>query len=632
MNRNSLVILLCVFIGASSCVKQTVAIKSPDAQIKLFLSTDRSSRLQYSISFRDSVVIQESDLGFELAGGIHLGQNVQITSVERLHNDEDWTPVYGERSTYRDHYNQVQVSVSAKDTKKEEFTFTIRAYNEGIAFRYGFPGEKETRIMKEETQFTFPSGSVFWTSFRAQHKIIKQSFHDIKGEIERPVLVELNENTYLAVGEAALVDFARMKFIPDPEGKHSLLSALSSEVVVRDKSVLPWRYVMLAESPAILLENNFFILNLNEPNQIEDPSWIKPGQVIREVTLSTQGGMACIDFAKANKLQYIEYDAGWYGDQYDEVTDASTISVTPQHLSGALDLQKVINYGREKGIGVILYVNQKALQNQLDDLLPLYKSWGIAGLKFGFVEVGSQQWTSWLHEAVRKAADYQMMVDIHDEYRPSGYSRTYPNLLTQEGIRGDEASPSNDMVINTIFTRMIAGAGDQTNCYFAERVGEKMGSHASQMAKAICIYSPWQFLYWYDRPQGSPGANGGFDGSEKFIPEIPDLDFFAKLPTVWDDTRVLDGYPGDHVLIARKSGDNWFVGAVNGPDNRQFTIKCDFLDEDKFYEAVVYSDDKLLRTKTNISISNSIVDCNSVISKNVLGENGMAVIISPIDP
>ena len=127
----------------------------------------------------------------------------------------------------------------------------------------------------------------------------------------------------------------------------------------------------------------------------------------------------------------------------------------------------------------------------------------------------------WLHEAVRKTSKYKLLVDIHDEYRPTGYSRTYPNLMTQEGIRGDEESTDNHNVLITIFTRMIAGAGDQTNCYFAPRVDEKMGSHASQMAKAICIYSPWQFIYWYDRPENSPRDKGGVGSGPSVISEIP---------------------------------------------------------------------------------------------------------------
>jgi alpha-glucosidase len=389
---------------------------------------------------------------------------------------------------------------------------------------------------------------------------------------------------------------------------------------------------MLGDSPADILENNDFILNLNEPSQIEDPSWIHPGKVIREVSLTTEGGIACVDFAVKYNLQYVEFDAGWYGDEYDDASDATTVTVDPRRSPGPLDLQEVIKYAHERDIKIILYVNRRALEKQLDALLPLLKSWGVDGLKYGFVQVGSQQWTSWLHQAVRKAASHELMVDIHDEYRPTGYSRTYPNLMTQEGIRGDEESPTNEMVLNTLFTRMIAGAGDHTNCYFAERVTETMGSHASQMAKTICIYSPWQFLFWYDRPMDSPGKKGGAGGTAGRILEIPDLEFYRQLPTVWDDSRVLDGYPGSHAIIARKSGEGWFVGALNGPEDREFSFTLDFLEEGVEYTAEIYSDDAGLGTRTNVLIEQEEVDRETLISRSILKGNGFAMIIRPWTP
>jgi alpha-glucosidase len=269
------------------------------------------------------------------------------------------------------------------------------------------------------------------------------------------------------------------------------------------------------------------------------------------------------------------------------------------------------------------------LEKQIDEVLPLLHSWGVAGVKYGFVQVGSQEWTRWLHDAVRKAADNQLMIDIHDEYRPTGYSRTYPNLMTQEGIRGDEESPDNAMVLNTLFTRMIAGAGDHTNCFLAERVDAKMGSHASQLAKAVCIYSPWQFLFWYDRPEGSPVKKGGAGGAESVLTELPELEFYDALPTVWDDTKVLTGYPGSHAVIARKSDANWFLGALNGNDKHHFEFKLDFLDPDKTYLAKIYSDDASMKTRTNVRVEEMEVNSVTRFTKDVKKMNGFAMVISP---
>ncbi|MBI9065609.1 MAG: glycoside hydrolase family 97 catalytic domain-containing protein, partial [Marinilabiliaceae bacterium] len=392
----------------------------------------------------------------------------------------------------------------------------------------------------------------------------------------------------------------------------------------------PWRYVMVAGSPGELLENNYFIQNLNEPNKLEDVSWIKPGKVIREVTLTTQGGRACIDFAARHNIQYVEFDAGWYGNEYDDKSDASTITVDPRRSPGPLDLHHVIEYGNQKGIGIILYVNRRALEKQIDELLPLYKSWGIKGLKYGFVNVGPQEWTSWLHDAVRKAADHQLMVDIHDEYRPTGYSRTFPNLMTQEGIRGDEETPSVKHSIITLFTRMIAGAGDNTNCYFADRVSQSMGGKAGQMAKAIMLYSPWQFVYWYDRPSDSPHKKGGAGANETIINERSDLLFYDALPTNWDETKVLEGEMGEYATIARKSGNDWFIGSLAADQSRKVDIPLSFLDKGANYEALVYYQNGEDLKNDEVRTEKIMVNRKSVVSKQLMKDSGLAMIIRKI--
>ena len=371
-----------------------------------------------------------------------------------------------------------------------------------------------------------------------------------------------------------------------------------------------------------------FILNLNEPNKIEDTSWLKPGKVIREVTLTTTGGIACVDFAAKHNLQYVEFDAGWYGNEYDNSSDASTVTVDSKRSPGPLDLQKVVDYGKKKGVGVILYVNRRALEKQLDELLPLYKSWGIAGLKYGFVNVGPQKWTTWLHDAVRKAADYNLMVDIHDEYRPTGYSRTYPNLMTQEGIRGDEESPTTEHSLITAFTRMIAGAGDNTNCYFAPRVSKEMGGKAAQMAKSIILYSPWQFVYWYDRPQGSPYKKGGAGAAQGIIRESDDLKFYDVVPTTWDETKVIEGMIAEYATIARRNGKQWFIGSLSATKKRTVKFPLDFLEDESQYKAVLYyQNDKNLK---NNSVSMKYLEVNktSMLSQELLPNSGFAMILT----
>jgi alpha-glucosidase len=337
--------------------------------------------------------------------------------------------------------------------------------------------------------------------------------------------------------------------------------------------------------------------------------------------------LACVDFVAKHGINYVEFDAGWYGPENNPQSDASAVNVDTKRSTGPLDLQKVIGYAKEKNVGILLYVNHLALEKQLDTILPLYQSWGVKGVKYGFVNVGSQKWTSWLHEAVRKAAQNRLMVDIHDEYRPTGYSRTYPNLMTQEGIRGDEESPTPEHSLNTLFTRMVAGAGDNTNCYFAERVSKTMGGKSAQMAKAIMLYSPWQFIFWYDRPEGSPFKTGGAGTNEAFIKELPELGFYEALPTVWDDTRVLEGQPGQYATIARKSGDVWFIGSIAANNDREVKIPLSFLGTKKDFEAVLYTQDEKGLINNEVSIEHISVNSGTILPGKLISNSGLAVII-----
>ncbi|WP_339925964.1 glycoside hydrolase family 97 N-terminal domain-containing protein [uncultured Cyclobacterium sp.] len=604
-----------------------VQVTSPNEKFRFELLVE-DSQLFYRAFFDDNEIVEKSLLGFKLSDSTIIGQNLEIKQAEESEVASDWKPIYGERNLYPDQYHQAVVSFSSKDQKTPLFQLNIRAYNEGLAFQYAFENVGKVTLDAELTEFTLPAKAEVWVSEQAQGAINKIKLAEISNKIvERPLLAELSDSLFVALGEAALVDFSRMKFSL-AEGKTSTLVAdLESEVIFNDAFSSPWRTIMAGNSAGEILENNYLILSLNAPNAIKNSDWIKPGKVIREVTLTTDGGMACVDFAVKHNLQYIEFDAGWYGNEYDDSSDATTITVDPKRSKGPLDLLRVIKYAESKGIGVILYVNRRALEKQLDEVLPLLKSWGVKGLKYGFVNVGSQEWTSWLHEAVRKAADHELMVDIHDEYRPTGYSRTYPNLMTQEGIRGDEESPDNTMVLKTLFTRMLAGAGDHTNCYFAERVDNKMGSHASQLAKAVCIYSPWQFLYWYDRPENAPGAHKGAGNSTNFILEVPELTFFDQMPTVWDDTKVLSGYPGEHAVVARKSRDTWFVGALNGMQERESEISFDFLDPNKKYTATIFTDDEEVKTHSRVALETRDLTAKDVMNFKLGKHKGMAMVI-----
>jgi alpha-glucosidase len=277
-------------------------------------------------------------------------------------------------------------------------------------------------------------------------------------------------------------------------------------------------------------------------------------------------------------------------------------------------MKKVVEYGRQHGVGLWLYVNQHALMKQQRELFPLLKEWGVVGVKSGFVEYASHRWATWLHDMVRLAADNKLMMNIHDEYRPSGFSRTYPNLLTQEGIHGNEEWPSATHNVTLPFTRMINGAADYTICYYDRRL--KHTTHAHQLAASLVYYSPLLTLFWYDTPERCH--------------DEPEIEWFDNLVTVFDDSKVLSGYPGRNVTIARRSGDIWFVGAMTGDADYNEEITLDFLNPNNIYLANIYTDDSSIQTATKVRCRYLIVNPKQTLKLNLKATGGAALRFVPI--
>ena len=600
---------------------------SPDRNLRLTLLFKSDKKTERSPSF--SLMSGNKDILLPSTINLMTSKNAEVADydlikVERTTVKNSWTNNLGERKDIPDNYNQVKIFLENNDIK---INLIIRAYNEGVAFSYEFPqqdGTDSVTIYDENVSYRFASDYLSWSAPLAQAQYKHVPLTKIDKGCERPLVIEIDENNTIALAEARLVDYARMKFEPDTTESFSIRSRLDGIVRKKLPFQSPWRVVIAGKNSGDLLEKNYLLLNLNDPSAIEDVSWIKPGKTLREVTLTTAGAKAAIDFTSSHNMQYVEFDAGWYGPEYNDASDARAVNLDPARSKGPLNMEEVTSYAKSKNIGILLYVNRRALEKQLDELLPIYQRWGIAGIKFGFVQVGSQDVTTWLHEAIRKVASYKMVADVHDEYRPTGYARTYPNWLTQEGIRGDEESPSNSHTLITMFTRMIAGQGDNTICYYNERVDKKMGSHASQLAKAVCIFSPLQFMYWYDKASPSLEKKDGLWGTTNYIGDEPELEFFDNVPTVWDDTKVLYSKIGEYGVIARRRGNDWFIGGINGEKAVELEIDFSFLETGKKYLAKIYSDDPAVQTRTHVRIDTLEIGSESVYRAKLAANNGIA--------
>ncbi len=625
LNLIGSIFIVCSMIECTGvCSAQSLELYSPDGRNKVVFSKP-DAELTYSIQRDGKDFILPSRAGVDLDNRIWemaLGKRDLVQPdcwMDLLTPDSvtigetvrrTWHPRYGERSTIKDNYNTATLHLSRKDKSDYRLDIEVRAYDEGVAFRYFFPEHPAAifhKVTQDLTDYTFPEGSMAWSEQWAQSFFDYTPVDSIKRPAERALTLELPDNRWCAILDADNDDWCLTKLQARPDKQSTLTSVMYSPVDAVTYFATPWKIIMTADTPGQLIENNDIVLNLN-PQEEGNFDWVKPGKIMRS-PISTEMGLATIDFCADHNIQYMLYDWQWYMPCTSHDGDATQVIPT-------LDMQKVIDHGKEKGVGVWLYVNQHALMKQMDELFPTLKEWGVAGVKSGFVQYASHRWATWLHDMVRKAAKNELMMNIHDEYRPSGFSRTYPNLLTQEGICGNEEFPDATHNVTLPFTRMLNGPADYTICYYDKRL---KNTHAHQLAASLVFYSPLQTIFWYDNP-------GRYEGE-------PEISWFENLETVFDDTRVLSGYPGKGIVMARRKGDVWFAAALGNNEGGEAEIPLNFLDPGKKYIAEIYTDGgDEIKTRTKVKIENKKVKSKDTLHFTLKPRGGAAVRFVPLEP
>jgi alpha-glucosidase len=591
-------------------------VQSPDGKVVVNFLMQDGGVPAYKIDYMGIPIVLESRMGLEpdFTGGF------QVTGISSDEHKNQWTQEYGERKNVPDNYRELNVDLKHQSGRLMRIAF--RAYNEGAALRYSFPeqADKELKFTGERTEFRFPADTYAYEEHSTEGEYKRVKTGEIEAWCERPLTLEYAGGIFACLAEADNDNYPRMLLSPLPGVPGALVSALggttANNVNARQRhdpnarlappASAPWRMFVVGQKPGDLLERNYLMLNLNPPCAIKDTSWIKPGKVMRDTALTTENSKAIIDFAEKAGLQYVSLDARWYGSEDLETGDATTVRVPN------LDIPEIIRYGQKKNVGLLVYVDRRQIKKQRDLLFPLYEKWGVKGVKIGFVDVGPQAETAWITETIQKAAEHHLMLNIHDGYRPTGLARTYPNLMTVEGIRGNEHMPTAEHNCTLPFTRYIAGSADYTVCYFDKRIKT---THAHQLAMAVVSFSPLQWIFWYDRPS--------------VYKDEPEIEFFRRVPTVWDDTKVVGGEIGKYAVIARRSGGDWFIGTINGGEKRWLEIPLDFLTPGQSYVAHIYSDDDSASTRTKVGIETRQADANTIIEAELRPTGGQAVWITP---
>ena len=607
-------------------------VTSPDARTQVTVEA-RNGGLFYRVDRDRKPLLMPSRLGFEFQGAPPLREGLRITGSTPATHDETWTQPWGEVAKVRDHHNEIAVSVEETAAPTRRFILRVRAFNDGIGFRYELPeqpGLGEFIISDELTEFAFVENPKAWYIPSHRPRRDRSEMLYTSGPMsliqfaQTPLTLQTQGGGYVVIHEANLVDYARMNLQGGPiEGK-TLRAALApmadgTKVHGRTPFVTPWRTLQIADRTTDLAPS-VLGLNLNPPNVLPSTNWITPmkyvgiwwGMHINTMTwasgprhgATTARTKQYIDFAAANGLGGVlveGWNTGWDGDW---IANREAFSFTKAYPD--YDLPAVAAYAKSKGVKLIVHNETSGgVQNyerQLDSAYTLYRSLGLDAIKSGYVTdlttEGHDHWSQFMVRHYRKvietAAKYQIMLDVHEPVHDAGERRTYPNMMSREGARGQEFNawggdggnpPEHETIL--FFTRLLAGPMDFTPGIFdilLKSTGKARQDWeprvrttlAKQLALYVVLYSPLQMAA--DLPENYANQ--------------PAFQFIRDVAVDWDTTRVLAGQIGDYVAVARKErgGTTWFIGAITDEERRTITVPLSFLTPGKRYVAEVYAD------------------------------------------
>ncbi len=580
-NQDSIDIYATPFIPArlksSGELLLTQNVFSTDGSIQLTV-TIHSGAINYSIHKNLVEIIAPSLLDIQLSDGM-LVQGVSVVDLKTKSLDEIIQLPYGERPFVNNKYNEITFNLL--NNKGLKFSLIFRVYNEGVGFRYLFPDNNiasNIRVNNEFTQFILADVHAAYKEPYNEQGYTPSAINGLKSLIP---LTITGKNFSVCINEAGNDQFARIALQGVGNTLQTYFVGTPSPHLLPVE--FPWRYIVIAESTNLLVENKEMLYALNaQPFNTSEWEWVKPGKVFRCMNLSTDSALESIDFCVDMNIDYMMFDAGWYGLGYGQSKEKDPAS-NPLAVIEGLDMDAVTNYATIKGIGVILYINKVAWCNYDNQaMFDLYESWGIKGLKLGFVDGYSAYGNQKVYGIIQEAANRKMFVNVHDNFRPTGLVQKFPNLLTAEGVRGNEAIANTGDHNSLIpYTRMLTGATDFTICYLGndpeyKRPSSLATTRAHQLAMSVMMYSPLQHVFWYA------------------IPEIyhnpVEVELFTILPVVWDDFKLVAGDMGKYVSMARRSGDDWYLTTMNNSAARDLRISLDFLESELNYEVIIYKD------------------------------------------
>ncbi len=587
---------------ASSRENQIYEIQSPDKTIKVTVTV--TENIHFSVMVDDETMVNPSKIAMFLNNDRVLGQNAELADVRTDAVRQKIKPVVPEAfAIIDDHYNELTLDFV------EDYSLIFRVYDNGVAYHFQTRLDGEVVVLSEQATFNFADGSVYYPEEEQFFSHNERTYHHLPFDslspgrlASLPVLVEMRAAKIL-IAESSLRDYPGMwlksgecnqlygvfphfalESKMQPGSDRSMPVTKYADFIARTKGTraFPWRILAIAGEDGDLITNTL-VFQLAHPLHLKDASWIKPGKVAWDwwhannlygvdfqAGINTQSYKYYIDFASKFGIEYIILDEGWYklGNLLDVVPD--------------IDLEAIVEYGREKNVGIILWVIWKTLDDQLEVALDQFEKWGVSGIKVDFMQRDDQEMVNYYWKIAAKAAKRKLLVDYHGSYKPAGLRRAYPNVITREGLKGSEQNkwsrditPTHNLMIP--FIRMVTGPMDYTPGAMVNAQPRNfrpiytrpmsMGTRTHQIAMYVIYNSPLQMMA---------------DSPSNYLQELESTKFITRIPTVWHDTRVLEASVGKYLVLARRNGDQWFIAAMTNEGAREFTLDFSFLDKVKY--------------------------------------------------
>jgi len=604
-----IILSLVFFILVFSAFSKDYKIASPNGQISVTVSAD--SQIRWSASVDNHSIFTNNSMSLDLGTAL-LGANPKVVSEKGTSVSEVVQTVVAVKSkTIQNNYNQLRLVF------KPNYAVSFRVFDNGIAYRFETSMKEEITVKNEEVGLNFPGDyNVLFPEEETLYSHYERIYLDQKLSLleagkfcSLPALVKADNNVKIGITEADLFDYPclfmeatgkssfKSKFPhvilkSNPKGDREIQNIQEADYIAKTSGTrnFPWRVFMISTEDARLVENQMVFL-LSRENQLTETSWIKPGLVAWDwwnenniygvdfkAGLDTKTYKYYIDFASKNKIPYIILDEGW---------TKSTTNI--KEANPDLNLQELIAYGKSKNVDIILWCLWNALDADMNTILDLYSKWGAKGIKVDFMARSEQYMVNFYERSAKACADRKLLIDFHGAFKPSGMARAYPNIINHEGVKGMEnckwskdITPEHDVTL--CFTRMLAGPMDYTpgamnnknekdySISFSHPMSQ--GTRCHQLAMYVCYDAPLQMLN---------------DSPSNYYKETESTSFISKMPTVWDDTKILEAKVGDYILTARHKDSDWYLGAMTDWTARSLNVDLSFLGEGN-YEIEIMQD------------------------------------------